>query len=117
VNKKIVIAIIIILLLIGILFLANKFLTKQKQQAVYFKPEKETAQVEVSPAPIEKPVVKKPPQEAPGKQTTLKEPLRKKVFMGNRGYLIKDKKSTFIKPSILVELKKNNYYKEVIENQ
>ena len=116
-NKKIVIAIIIILLLIGTLFLTNKFLTKQKQQAAFLKPEKENAQVEVPPAPVEKPVVKEPQQEAPKKQAAMKESSWKKVFMGNRGYLIKDKKSTFIKPSILVELKKNNYYKEVIENQ
>lgn len=111
-NKKVAMVIVFILLLIGILFMFNRYSGKQ------------CAPAKITPAQIERPVVEKPVVEAPvaqepkiavKEQAPLKEKMRKKVFMGNRGFVIKDTKSTFIKYAILEELRKYNYYKEVIE--
>ena len=115
-NKKALIVIVLILLLIGILFIANQYLAKQNKQCVSVTTKQEPSQVKAVPAQVEAPAIQEPPKETPKQQAAVKQLMRKKVFMGNRGFLIKDKVSTFIRYSILEELKKNNYCKEIIEN-
>ena len=113
-NNKTVTIILVILILIGALFLLNQFLAKKKLES---EPVATVSVVEEEKIVVKEPVVKiekreevKIVEKPPVKKQLSKEVKPRMVFLGNRGYVIKDGLSTFIKFSILEELKKNNYF-------
>lgn len=113
-KNKILLAVIIILLLIGTLFLLTQSSARKISQRALAQAKEQSASAEVKQLIVEVKKAKIEAKEEPRKEPAKKpeEPKiqeRKKVFLGNRGYVIKDGKSTYIKSSIFEEIRKNQY--------
>jgi hypothetical protein len=107
-SKKIIIFIILILIAVLGFSLLSKIAKRKEPQSI-----PTPIIIEKSPPQVQMPAVKEPAEKKP---IVVKERVEvvglvqakgTRSFWGNRGYLIKDGKSTFVKPSLLEQLRRD----------